>query len=91
MVVDLAAARAGLRPASGGAARDDGTATAGVLLAHADYRRGAAPSRGWRVALATALGRLPSGARLTITDSDGREWDVAPAVQARVASFREVA
>lgn len=91
MVVDLAAARAGLRPAPGGAARDDGTRMPGVLVTLADGRPGTAPERGWRVALATALGQLPSGARLTVRDSDGREWCVAPAVQARAASFREAA
>ncbi len=88
MVVDLTAARVGLRPASGRAARDDGPRVPGVL-ALVDGRSGMALKRGWRVAMAAALGQLPSGACLTIRDSDGREWYVGPAAPAKAASFRK--
>jgi hypothetical protein len=89
VVVDLAAARASLRPASARAARNDGTGVRGVLPVLANGRVKTGLGRGWRLTMAAALGQLPAGACLTVQDSDGREWYVGPASQAKAASFKE--
>lgn len=42
-----------------------------------------------RLALAVALGQLPSGTRLQIGDTNGREWCVSPVHQATAIELRE--
>lgn len=79
MVVNLPAARTA-RPA-----RDNSACVPGTLLTLvADRVRG-----GWPLSMAAALGQLPSGACLTIRDTDGREWYVGPATRVNAAGFKE--
>jgi hypothetical protein len=47
------------------------------------------PGGRWELTIAAALGQLPSGACLTVRDSNGREWYVSPAAWAVAASFGE--
>jgi len=85
MAVNLPAARIA-RPARDNSARGPGT----LLRLVADRGR-TVPDPGWRLAMATALGQLPSGACLTVRDTEGREWCIAPAARATATSFREAA
>jgi hypothetical protein len=91
VIVDLPVAYDGLGQASARVARNDGTSVPGVLQALVNGRTKVALEREWRLTMAVALRQLPSGACLTVRDSDGREWYVGPAAQAGVASFREAA
>jgi hypothetical protein len=83
MAVNLPAARTA-RPA-----RDNSARAPGTLLRLVAGRGGAVPEPGWRLAMAAALGQLPSGACLTVRDTDGREWCIGPAARATAASFGE--
>ncbi len=63
----------------------------GVSVAGDKSGKVAAPRLQQRLALAAALGQLPSGTRLVLRDTRGRNWDVSPACQATAIELREAA
>ena len=89
VVVALPAARASSRRVPARRALGDRAGRPGARLVLVDDEAKAALERGWELAMAAALGQLPSGACLTVRDSEGREWDVSPAARVRAASFGE--
>jgi hypothetical protein len=54
-------------------------------------RKATAPAAKQSLALAVALGQLPSGTRLVVRDMNGREWCIRPGRQATVIELRGAA